>query len=609
MQPLDTKQSIYVVSELSVSLDLDRLPYYGSCDHVTREQRINVLAEELTEFFLGKQTQEPKEVPKKKEIVGEDEKEMLGKELVFSMETTERILKNAADEGSLKTIKEIGLDNVDSLIAKEIMCRACKRGHLDTVKYLVGTKGVDPSCMRNNAIVSAAENGHHKVVNFLIKYSEDGRKPVDPTVEENLALQRAVLRGHVKVVSVLLEDSRVKNAGINNSLVIPSQYNRLEILEMLLREGADPSYNNNEAIQLACEYGYLNIVTRLLEDKRCDPSANNNNAIRIACAKGHTKIVDLLLKNNRVDPSASQSCALGDALSIGNIEIVIMLLNDRRVDPSADNNYAIKYTSAGGYINVVSLLLKDSRVDPSASDNSAIQTASYNGHARVVELLMKDPRVDPSAVNTYSLLWSLSKGYFDVVELLLQDKRVDPTVHDNCCIRIASSKGCVPLVKKLLADPRVNPFVANSTPLRKARENGHTEVVKLLLEAQEKQTNIYENVQIQIQERKDEPQERTNIDVEEKENIEEKIIFDQSRDDSSRVVITSRRVSETEAEYIFTKTIGTNTTTLKFLGTIDLPMSEIILLLQKAKAEEQERLKKQLEEEKKKDILNKLFDI
>ena len=100
--------------------------------------------------------------------------------------------------------------------------------------------------------------------------------------------------------------------------------------------------------------------------------------------------------NALVDPSENDNWAIRIASQNGYVEIVRLLLADPRVDPFATNNWAIRYASENGHIEVVRLLLEDSRVDPSDQNNYAIRCASLNRHLGVVRLLLTDYRVDPS---------------------------------------------------------------------------------------------------------------------------------------------------------------------------------------------------------------------
>ena len=71
-------------------------------------------------------------------------------------------------------------------------------------------------------------------------------------------------------------------------------------VERYIREGDDPSDDDNYAIQRASGNGHTDVVKLLLSDKRVDPSADNNTAIQLATKYGHRDVVRLLLEDDRV---------------------------------------------------------------------------------------------------------------------------------------------------------------------------------------------------------------------------------------------------------------------------------------------------------------------
>ena len=78
----------------------------------------------------------------------------------------------------------------------------------------------------------------------------------------------------------------------------------VELLELLLEQGVDPSYDNNYAIRFASSHGNLAVVDRLLKDPRVDPSAKinyANYAIRFASFNGHFLVVDRLIQSSVYD--------------------------------------------------------------------------------------------------------------------------------------------------------------------------------------------------------------------------------------------------------------------------------------------------------------------
>ncbi|CAH6420391.1 Hypothetical protein POVR2_LOCUS146 [uncultured virus] len=138
-------------------------------------------------------------------------------------------------------------------------------------------------------------------------------------------------------------------------------------VELLLSEfsdeySVDPSYNNNDPIIAACEYGYYDSLKMLLLDPRTNIAACDNQAFISACRAGHIDIVKLLLTVSEVDPA------------------------DR-------DQQAFRCACLARHLDIVELLLEDSRIDPTANDNSAIRDARNNYHTEIVEVLLTDSRV------------------------------------------------------------------------------------------------------------------------------------------------------------------------------------------------------------------------
>jgi hypothetical protein len=216
------------------------------------------------------------------------------------------------------------------------------------------------------------------------------------------------------------------------------KYGFVDELKVKLRQGWDPSADDNRAIKWAASKGHIEIVKLLLADKRVDPSAEYNYAIIWASYNGYTEIVKLLLADDRVDPSANNNYAIRYTANKGHIEIVKLLLNDKRVDPSAEYNYAIRYAAENGHIEIVKMLLADDRVDPSADNNYVIRFAASYGQTEIVKLLLADKRVNPSDKDNYAIRWAAHIGYTEIVELLLQHPKVRQGLSEEEIIKYKS---------------------------------------------------------------------------------------------------------------------------------------------------------------------------
>jgi len=228
-----------------------------------------------------------------------------------------------------------------------------------------------PSEQKNEALVTAVEEGVSDIVEFLLKEPD-----IDPSYHDNLPIRKACRLGHQKIVELLLAD--------------PSR--------------VDPSAKDNEAVQCVGVGGqHIGIMKILLNDKRVDPSANKNKAVIGASLKG-------------------------------NVEMVALLLLDPRVDPSAEDSIAVQYAAEENNIGVVEILLKDPRVNPGADSEFALMTAIHRGNNEVVKLLIGDKRVDPFTADFYALTIAKQKGNFELIEaleaLLPPEERTNKQHHD-----------------------------------------------------------------------------------------------------------------------------------------------------------------------------------
>jgi len=116
--------------------------------------------------------------------------------------------------------------------------------------------------------------------------------------------------------------SRFNQYSFDKCLIVASQRDYLQIVELLLTLGADPRYKENKAIRRASEYGHLDILNRLLQDERVNPSDDNNYAIRRASSNGYLAVVERLLQDERVDASDWRNDAIKQANANGHLAVV-----------------------------------------------------------------------------------------------------------------------------------------------------------------------------------------------------------------------------------------------------------------------------------------------
>ena len=138
----------------------------------------------------------------------------------------------------------------------------------------------------------------------------------------------------------------------------------------------DPTVDKNLAIQLAANYGQLNIVKFLVTLPGVDPTIYSNNVVRLAAQSGHIDVVKFLVTLPGVDPTILDNITIQYAAVCGHLEVVKFLVTLPGVDPAANGNHAIKWAALNGHLEFVKYLLTFPGVDPTADDNQAIQWAT-----------------------------------------------------------------------------------------------------------------------------------------------------------------------------------------------------------------------------------------
>jgi hypothetical protein len=72
------------------------------------------------------------------------------------------------------------------------------------------------------------------------------------------------------------------------------------LVEDCIKEGVDPSLDDDWAIEKATNRKFFNLIEILIKDKRVDPSSNSNNTIFSSLYNNKFNIVRKLFKNEKV---------------------------------------------------------------------------------------------------------------------------------------------------------------------------------------------------------------------------------------------------------------------------------------------------------------------
>ena len=99
--------------------------------------------------------------------------------------------------------------------------------------------------------------------------------------------------------------------------------------------------NNNFPVIVAAILGNAASMERLLKDPRVDATIDDNKPLKIASEKGHLDVVEVLLKHG-IDPTTSHNYVVRTAARNGRVDVLKRLLEDPRVDPKDVNDEVLK---------------------------------------------------------------------------------------------------------------------------------------------------------------------------------------------------------------------------------------------------------------------------
>jgi len=304
---------------------------------------------------------------------------------------------------------------------------------------------------------------------------------IDPSSENNYAVRRAVEFGYTDVVGRLLKDNRIYFSAVRGDVVfrLAIRYGRVEILRRFINVINEPldGFGCYDAIADAVVWNQLDVL-KFLISCNYDPSGRDNEAIQTAAKNNRVEMAKLLLADKRVDPSANNNAAIRKAAARGHAEIVRLLLADPRVDPGANHNAAIQKAAARGHAETVRLLLADKRVHLDACNDIFIQAVKQN-HIGVVEALLADGRVNPDECEIDLIRCASKKGHAEILQLLLRDGREN--IYGSDAIQVAVENNRPQIVALLLANKRCNPSCDYQSAIRDAILGGHTAIIDLLM--------------------------------------------------------------------------------------------------------------------------------
>ena len=287
-----------------------------------------------------------------------------------------------------------------------------------------------------DALFEAAINGSTPVVELLLASSAD----LMTRDEDNLTcLHAAAEYGNVEVSEMFIDKGipidTIAGPG-STPLMHAVSTNRSEVVEMLLRRGANPNIVTNASS------AYLE---KMLLDGTKDPYEHQMSALMFASRLNLLPIVKMLVESgagvdvNLVD--AQNKTALSHAASNNSLNVVNYLVQ-AGADPNTvlfgnaetGDQSILLYAVVNNHTSLALELLKRG-ADGSYADEDGVTIATHaaflGNHQVVEQLLATNSDVSSgNAEGTDPLIAASAEGHLEIVSALLQSKRVDSKARD-----------------------------------------------------------------------------------------------------------------------------------------------------------------------------------
>ena len=154
---------------------------------------------------------------------------------------------------------------------------------------------------KNTAFHYACINGHLDIVEYILENTDF--KIDFPGKDKMTGLMFAAINGHKKLVNYLIDNGAkvTKKDKFKRTVIINCIRNaKIEMVNLFLIKGAEfdcPDSSNNFPIHYACAYGWIEIVEMLIK-AGADPNVTNDwklTPMEVAFLKNHFFIVKYLL--------------------------------------------------------------------------------------------------------------------------------------------------------------------------------------------------------------------------------------------------------------------------------------------------------------------------
>ncbi len=151
----------------------------------------------------------------------------------------------------------------------------------------------------------------------------------------------------------MMEGNKIDQISLDGMLIKMARRESVKGVSMMLSKGADIHTDNNRALILDSEKGYLDVVKYLVEHD-VNIHGSTDGALRMASLTGHLEVVKYLVEHG-ANIHAGNDYALRWASNDGYLELVKYLV-EKGANIHADTDGALRWARGEGHLDVVEYL-------------------------------------------------------------------------------------------------------------------------------------------------------------------------------------------------------------------------------------------------------------
>ena len=251
-------------------------------------------------------------------------------------------IEGAAIGGNLETIKYFIKHGAN--LNKRSFVYALANGHFHLINYFIST-GFKIEDVADDAFVNAVEKDRSDVLEYLLPYLQDK----EGIIQESY--NTIVGYGKLDTVKYLIsKGAKVRNADLLSAL----RKEDLDLVKLLVENGADIHFDNDQVFVMAASYDHLDIVKYLLS-KGINIHTRNDTALIMASYHGHLEMVKLLVENG-ADIHAGNDAALIYTVQ-NNRPAIVKYLVEQGADIHADDNKLLLTAKINNFTEIHDFLL------------------------------------------------------------------------------------------------------------------------------------------------------------------------------------------------------------------------------------------------------------